>query len=215
MKIKLKKGFALNQRADVIINSANNFLFHRTGSAAKLRIKSGILNKKEKTEFTNTLKKLKPEIQDFFEDKFRKKYNAFYYSSLSALRIIANKKRLELGQAIFDNDWSKNSKTPVIHLILIKHKYKNKKHKVIKTNKKILKKALHNAFKIISKKGYKSVAIPVMVARGMYGLTPKQSYETILRSLNDLKESTRVKKITICFDNKYTKNYFKSLKSEK
>lgn len=213
MKIDLKKGDALSQNADVVINSANNFLFHRTGSAAKIRIKSGKINKNERKEFDKLVNLLDNEARDFFNDKFKGKYDPYYYASLSAMKIISGRnKPFSLGEAVLDKEWSRKINIPAIHLILVKHIYKNSKHAVVKCTKNILKKSLINAFKIISERGYKSVAIPVMVARGMYGLTPKESYGTIFKSLKYLEKISSVERVVICFDNENTKNFFDKLR---
>jgi len=212
MEIKLTTNSPLNCDAKTIFNSSNNFLFHRTGSAKKIRINSGKLNKSEKLKIKYLLTKISKEGQEFFKDKFEKKYNINYNSTLSALEILSKKKRLSLGLASLDKKWSKQDKRPLIHLILIRHHYKNKNHTITKNTPAILRKALKNAFKIVSKEKYKSIAIPIMVARGMYGLTPKQSYEITLQFLKKVNKNSKIAKVILCFDNPITKRYFKQIK---
>lgn len=200
--MKIYHGFAIDTRAQYVINSANGLLVPNTGGAGRIREKSAPLTKKEELELQTILEKLPEEIREIYMRKQKRQGWKSKYHLVACLRLIKKNKSkpFKIGTAIIDKRWNKKSKRVIIHAITVSYTLNNNQTKRIKANKKQVEQAITNALKLVPKKT--TVALPIPVARNGFGITPKQSVQAIK---NALKKHPR--NVIICADNKDTQNY--------
>lgn len=200
--MKLFHGFAIDTRAQYVINSANGLLVPNTGGAGRIREKSKALTQKENEELQKILAKAPKEMREIYLRKQKRHGWQPNYHVLACLKVMQKNKfkPFKIGTALKDKNWNKNSKRTIIHAITISYALKNNQTTRIKANKKQVEQAIANALQLVPKSA--TVALPIPVARKGFGITPKQSIQAIT---NALKKHPR--NAIICADNKDTQDY--------
>jgi O-acetyl-ADP-ribose deacetylase (regulator of RNase III) len=200
--MNLAQGFAIDTRAQQIINSANALLVPNTGGAGRIREKAAALTKKEELELDTLLEQAPRQIREIYLRKQKRQGWKPNYHVLACLRLLKKNKfkPFKIGTAIKDSNWNKNSKRTIIHAITVSYKLVDNKTKRIKANKLQVQKALEAALALTPKTA--TIALPIPVARNGFGITPKQSIEAIQKALKKYP-----RKAIICADNKDTQEY--------
>jgi len=203
-------GFAINQNVDAVLNSANGFLLLGTMGAGEIRKMSSPLNGSERKEYDDILNSIKPEIKMWYNRVYKKNNWNLSCAQLDCLRLLFCKKKNRLneyrrGTAVLQKNWKKCNKKVIIHTIAMSYDLSMHKSKRKESSKHLLEKALTSAFNIALENNFKSIAVPIMVARKNYGLNPKESESIILNLLKNYS----FKEVILCYDNESTRSYLK------
>ena len=93
--IEYKRGYAINKRAQAIINSANGFLLLGTSGAGAIRQKSQRLTKKEKAEFDRLLRSLPIKIRNDYRRVMKERRWPATYAQLGCLKLLKERNSFE------------------------------------------------------------------------------------------------------------------------
>lgn len=210
--VRYAAGFAIDKKADTIINSANGFLLLGTSGAGRIRELSQNLNPKEKKGYARLLNMLPKRIRDDYVRVYAENGWIPTYAQLSSLRLLVRQryKRFRRGEAVLDRGWSKRDKRNLIHAVCMSYRLSITHAHRLPATKYTISRAIRKAFSIASSIRSKSVAVPVCCARKSYGVTPAQSLNTILSVIKEF-DGSSIEKVIICFDNDVTKKYLDSL----
>ncbi|MBU2561924.1 MAG: macro domain-containing protein [Nanoarchaeota archaeon] len=210
MDILYKRGFAVDQRVDAVINSANGFLLLGTSGAGRIRKKSQRLTPGERKEYAALLDKLPKCIKNDYLRVYREQRWTPTYAQLGCLRILVNKrvKEFRRGDAVLQEAWSKTDRRPVIHAVGMSYKLRIHDSSRLKATPATLASALRKALRLADSRGAKSIALPLMCARPTYGVGPKESLR-ITRSVLRGCKAKNINKAIVCFDNSITIDYLK------
>ncbi|MBN1385956.1 hypothetical protein JW968_03185 [Candidatus Woesearchaeota archaeon] len=208
MRILHQKGYAINKKADAIVNSANGLMLLGTSGAGKIREKSEKLKTPEKAAYNLLLRKLPKEIRHYYTMMYDKHNWEPRYAQMSSMRLLLkNGGPFRRGTAILDKGWSKHDRRKLIHAIALTYDPATGKRK--RASEATIRKAATEAIKIALSEKAKSIAIPVMDARKKYGVTPSRSLKATLSGLK--KFGNEKIKVIICFDNPRTAAYLDSI----
>lgn len=212
MKIIYKRGYAVNKRVDTVVNSANGFLLLGTTGAGEIRKKSQRLTPKEKKEYNTLLNRLPKRIRNDYIRVYKEQRWTPTYAQLDCLKLLVKKNKHEFmrGDAVLQENWSKKDSRPIIHAVSMSYRLRIHDASRLPATTATIRRAMAKAFKIADSIGSKSVALPVCCARKSYGMTPEKSFKLILSVLKSLKPRS-IKKVIICFDNKVTSAYLRSI----
>ncbi|MBN1543832.1 hypothetical protein JW898_00040 [Candidatus Woesearchaeota archaeon] len=210
MDILYKRGFAVDQHVDAVINSANGFLLLGTSGAGRIRKKSQRLTSGEKREYAALLGKLPECMKNDYLRVYREQRWTPTYAQLGCLRILVSRKGEEIrrGDAVLQRVWSKTDRRPVIHAVGMSYKLCINGSRRLKATPSTLAGALRKALRLADSVGAKSIALPLMCARPTYGVGPKESLR-IIRSVFRGFRAKNINKAVICFDNSITADYLK------
>ncbi|NQU79313.1 hypothetical protein HQ545_06120 [Candidatus Woesearchaeota archaeon] len=212
MHIDYQRGFAVNKRVDVVINSANGLLLLGTSGAGAIRDKSQPLTLKEKNEYLSILKSLPKSVCNDYQRVYKEHNWTSTYAQLGCLRLLKNKKghQFRRGQAVLQNTWSKKDLRPIIHAIGMSYSLSKVNATRLPASVSTIRSAVTKALNIASSLEAKSIAIPVMCVRKTYGITPETSLKTIVSTIKKFRNSS-INKVIICFDNSTSREYLKKL----
>lgn len=212
MEIIKIKGFASDQKVDIIINSANGFLLLGSGGSGRIRKKSNILNKIQNKEFYKILDSLRPEIKNWYLSVYSKNKWDLTLAQLESLRILSKKKENKLnefrrGTAVIQEKWNENDARIIIHAITMSYKLVRDEYHRKKGTKYLLQKSIIKALDLAKGRG-DSIAIPIMISRINYGISVKESEKVIINAIKKYSFS----KVILCYDNETTQKYFNKIK---
>jgi len=216
IRVRYAAGFAIDKRADTIINSANGFLLLGTSGAGRIRESSPRLSMGQKREYFSLLDKLPERIRDDYIRVYEENGWTPTCAQLSSLRLLVRHrhKKFRRGEAVLDRGWSKHDKRNLIHAVCMSYKLSLTHAQRLPATKDTIRRAIRKAFSIAASLKSKSIAVPVCCARKSYGVTPAQSLNTVLSVVKEF-EGSSIEKVIVCFDNDVTKKYLGSLKRRK
>jgi len=208
MNIVKKKGYAIEQDVDIVVNSANGFLLFGSSGAGEIRNKSQRLNFLEKIKYNLLLDKLHPNIKKWYKSTYSKHNWKPSYAQLKALEILIEKEKQEFrrGTAVIQENWSKKDKRILIHTIAMSYDITHKKTKRKKATSYLIEKAIKKTLQLAEERKIRSIAIPVLATRPKYGIGAEKSKKILLNILKEHK-GKHLKKVIVCFDNNTSKRY--------
>ena len=207
MKLERVAGFAVDQDVDLVVNSANGLLMLGSSGAGRIRDLSADLTLAEDAEYDSLLKRLGRDIRNFYLDNYSSHGWKRHHAQMGCLRLLLKHGPYRPGTAVLQSGWSKKDSRPLVHAVAMS--YDPRTEKRIHGTVPFIRSSVRAALRIAERLGVKSLALPVMVARPEYGITPEESYKTIVSVLKQ--HGQFLKKAIICFDNKTTKKFLKTL----
>jgi O-acetyl-ADP-ribose deacetylase (regulator of RNase III) len=213
VKIEYVAGYAIDQDADFIVNSANNSLILATSGAGRIREISPQLNLLEWLLYQTYLFRISPTDRKRFRRLYRKHNWLLTRAQLSSLKILGScpEHRAEQGNVFLDHDWSRSDQRTIVHVVTTFYKSTtvSKSERILPTAE-LIENCLEKSLDLAEKHGAQVVALPIMCARNGYGLDPETSFQ-ITEKVLKRRTSSSIEKIIVCFDNEETQEYLASL----
>lgn len=204
MNIKKVAGFAVDQDTEVIVNSANGWLFADSSGAGRIREASKSLTQSEQKEFDTLFKLLPENVQEFFEKK-RTAHNWKYkHENLSCIKLLEynSNTQYRIGEAVFDPLWSEKSKRKVIHAITLQYDLTGEEPVRNVGDLTQIRQALAKAIELALEFGCKSISLPIPCVRPGYSHSPEESEENVMQLLKDY-DHTELE-VVVCYDNEWS-----------
>ena len=208
MQIIFEAKYAIQTDAQVVVNSANAWLFADSSGAGAIRESTPQLTQQQEAEYKFLFQKLPLEAQEFFKHKQQEHGWQLHAENLSCMRLLAtnNYKPFAIGSAILDFDISQLTQKVIVHAITMS--YDPIKQERITATPDSIAHAIDSSLHILLEHGKNSIALPIPCARPDYGMTPKKSYDIITTILK--KYADRAITVHLCFDNTFTKEFLET-----